>query len=92
MKSEILWTILESELNAKQDGGRWALPAGTRITVFLKGPTNLFPVSKVVAVVARESYLILESDDGRVFTSLGEVVAVRADEEATGRETRLGFS
>ncbi|MEL6179155.1 MAG: hypothetical protein AAFS10_09380 [Myxococcota bacterium] len=92
MKSNILWTILEHELNAEQHDGRWALPSGTRITVFLQGPNNMFPVSKVVGVVSREHYLVLESDDGRVFTSLEEVVAVRADEEASHRESRLGFS
>ena len=93
MKDDTLWTILESELKAKKQDDRWKLPSGTRITVFLKGPNVPFVVAKVTSIAARADYLILDSDDGRVFTHLTEIIAVRADEEASSSsDSRLGFS
>lgn len=92
MKAKILWNVLESELGAKQNGAAWELPHGTRITVFLGANERLFPVPKVTRVVAKDDYLILDSDDGRVFTDMDEIVAVRADEEANAkRDARVGF-
>lgn len=92
MKPKILWNILENELGATKNGKAWDLPQGTRITVFLGANDRLFPVPKVVRVVSKDDYLILDSDEGRVFTDLDEVVAVRADEEANAkRDARVGF-
>ncbi len=91
MKTDTLWTILKDELNAEKIDARWKLPVGTRITVFLKGATSLFPVSKITAIEIKTAYIILESEENRVFTDLSEVVAIRADEEASSSDSRLGF-
>ena len=70
MKDDTLWTILEHELNAQKVDDAWNLPNGTRISVFLKGPNSPFAVAKVTSITPRAGYLVLDSDDGRVFTHL----------------------
>ena len=51
MNDDTLWTILEDELNAKKSDNAWKLPTGTKITVFLKGPTTPFSVARVTSIV-----------------------------------------
>ncbi len=91
MKSETLTAILKNDLKATADDRRWTLPAGTRITVFLATPIALFPVGKVTALTLGESYITLESDEGRIYTDQSEIAAIRVDQEASSRESKLGF-
>ena len=92
MNIEHLQTVLTDELDASVDDNKYALPHGTRITVFLQAEGTVLPVHKVDNVVFRDDYLVLEADEGRVFSDAGAIVAVRADQEATARrDSRVGF-
>ena len=92
MKSHTLTQILSNELNATQEDHRWQLPIGTKVTVFLNTPSTLFPVGRVVALTLGTDYVSLESEEGRVFTDLSEITAIRVDQEAKAKgEARLGF-
>lgn len=91
MKEQTLTVILTEELKANKDGNDFQLPEGTRLTVFLTTPTNLFPVPKVTAITLKGDYTLLTSEDGRVFTDLSDITAIRVDEEASKKEGGLGF-
>ncbi len=92
MKSSTLEQILCEELHATKQENRLSLPEGTLVTFFMTSPQNVFAVRKISAIVKQSEYIILETEEGRVFTDVGEVSAIRADKEAGGSGGKLGFS
>lgn len=93
MDIAILKTIFTRELEGVEDGNTITLPHGTRVTVFLNTPGGVLPISKVHGVTIAEGYVSLGSDEGRLFTEIAAIAAVRADQEArNARDGRVGFS
>ena len=90
MDKKTLKSILINELGATAESDRLQLPTGTRVTVFVSTAGVPIPIPKVTAVTLNKEFAILDSEDGRVFTSAGEFVALRADEEAD-TSGRVGF-
>ncbi len=92
MKSPTLTKILSNELNATANNNNWKLPLGTKVTVFLSTPAAVFPVSRIVAISINTDYITLISEEGRIFTDLTEITAIRVDQEAKqGAQGALGF-
>ena len=92
MKSPTLTSILKNELNATvTDDKTWSLPSGTKVTMFLSTPLAVFPVSRVVAVTLNPEYVILDSEEGRIFTDLAEITALRVDQEAKQGDPQSGL-
>lgn len=93
MISATLVHILQNELKAEANDGHYALPSGTRLTIFISTPGALFPIGKVTALSLKAEYVVLHSEEGRVFTDLADIAAVRVDQEADKKNDKaLGFT
>ena len=92
MDIKTLETIFTAELGGKLENGTIRLPQGTRVTVFLTTPGGVLPVGKVHDLSVGEVFVTFGSDEGRVFAGRGDILAIRADQEASApRDARLGF-
>jgi len=92
MKSSTLTSILKNELNANvTDKKTWSLPTGTKVTIFLSTPLAVFPISRVVSITLNPEYVTLESEEGRIFTDMEEITAIRVDQEAKQGDPQSGL-
>lgn len=90
MNRNVLIHILKEEFGAIQAEARYDLPAGMKLSVFVASPGALLGVSKVTALTLKDHYIILDSEEGRVFTEAETILGIRVDEEKSQRRG-LGF-
>lgn len=91
MQLETMTRILVDELKATAEDKTYSLPSGTKVTVFVSSGASIVPVNKITKLAMRDEYVILSSEEGRVFLDTPTIVALRADTEADKKDSKLGF-
>lgn len=90
MTTPDMFRAILADLNATADGALHTLPDGCKVTVFVQNEGGLVPVTKVTAVEFKDVYMVLRSDEGRVFAATDTFALLRVEQEAS-RDSKVGF-